>query len=429
MGLLSSLGRMFNRAPAASGPAPAPAPYARKDLAAHFSPEGRKRILALDGGGVRGAMSIAVLERIETILRNRHGGHPDFRLCDYFDLVGGTSTGSIIAAGLAAKRMTAAEIAQMYDELAGDVFKGRLFALGATRAKFDAKNLRRQLKGVFGEMTLGDPGFATGYAAVAKRIDTVSPWVLHNNPQGRYFDDPPDRAFHGNKHYPITRVVRASAAAPLYFDPERIEIAPGEFGEFIDGGLTPHNNPAFQMLMLAGLKGHNFGWTLNADQLFMISIGTGSMIEKSVERPGLMGRLSGARALKALMSTISSSEDFIELLMQWASQSLDPNAIDSEIGDLSGDLLGGDPLLTYERYQCRLDRTYLRSELGLNLSERQMSLLREMTNAKAVPIARDVGLAMAERYVREEHFPARFDLVGGSAPAPRPAGAGAPQSV
>ncbi|MGJ3230808.1 MAG: patatin-like phospholipase family protein [Oceanicaulis sp.] len=417
MGLFSSVGRMFNRGPeAAPAAAPTPAPYPVKDLAGHFAPEGRKRILALDGGGVRGAMSIAVLERIEDILRARHGGHPDFRLCDYFDLVGGTSTGSIIAAGLAAKRMTAREIAAMYDELAGDVFKSRFLAFGATRAKFDAKNLRRQLEGVFGDMTLGDPSIATGYAAVAKRIDTVSPWVLHNNPRGRYFDDPPDRAFHGNKHYPLTRVVRASAAAPMYFDPERIEIAPGEFGEFIDGGLTPHNNPAFQMLMLAGLKGHNFGWTLNADRLFMISVGTGSMIEKSVERPGFLGRLSGARALKALMTTISSSEDFIELLMQWASESLDPNAIDTEIGDLVGDLIGGEPLLAYERYQCRLDRTYLRSELGLNLTEKQMGLLREMTNAKAVPIAREVGLAMAERHVREEHFPVRFDLTA-SAPA------------
>lgn len=412
MGLFQSLGRVFNRGPnsrASVAPLP-PLPFERKDLAGHLAPGGTKRILALDGGGVRGAMSIAILERIENILRARHGGHPDFRLCDYFDLVGGTSTGSIIAAGLTAKRMSATEIAAMYDQLAGDVFKSRFLAFGATRAKFKASNLRRQLEAVFGDMKLGDEGFASGFAAVAKRIDTVSPWVMHNNPRGRYFNDPPDQAYLGNKHFELTQIVRASAAAPMYFDPERLEIAPGVFGEFIDGGLTPHNNPAFQLLMLAGLKGHNYGWTLDADHLFMISIGTGSMIEKSVERPGFFGRLSGARALKALMTMISSSEDFIELLMQWASNGADPKVIDSEIGDLAGDLLGDKALLSYERYQCSLDRAYLRSELGLSLSERQMRLLREMTNADAVPIAREVGMAMAERYVREEHFPARFDL-------------------
>jgi len=61
---------------------------------------GPKRILALDGGGVRGIVSLAFLERIETLLKERAGG-ADFRLSDYFDLARGTSTGSIIATGLA----------------------------------------------------------------------------------------------------------------------------------------------------------------------------------------------------------------------------------------------------------------------------------------------------------------------------------------
>ncbi|MEQ8405950.1 MAG: patatin-like phospholipase family protein [Oceanicaulis sp.] len=426
MGLFSNIGRMFNRAPEPARPARAPLPYPVKDLEAHLEPDGRKRILSLDGGGVRGAMSIAVLERIEDILRARHGGHPDFRLCDYFDLMGGTSTGSIIAAGLAAKRMTARDIAAMYDELAGKVFKKRFLTIGgAARSKFDAKNLRKQLEGVFADMPLGDPSIATGYAAVAKRIDTVSPWVLHNNPRGRFFQDPVDNAFRGNRHFPLTSVVRASTAAPTYFKPERIEIAPGQFGEFIDGGMTPHNNPAFQMLMLAGLEGHNFNWTLNADRLSMISIGTGSMVEKSVSKPGLLGRmvggLPGAKAMKALMSMISSSEDFIELLMQWASESVDPGAIDSEIGDLARDLIGGAPLLAYERYQCRLNATYLRAELGLNLTDKQLKTVQDMADPDAVPIARDIGLAMAERLVREEHFPTRFDLTHQDTPtAPEP---------
>ncbi len=410
MGLFSGLGRMFNRGSAQEAPAPRPLPYDRKDLAAHLAPQGRKRILALDGGGVRGAMSIAVLERIEALLRARHGGHPDFRLADYFDLIGGTSTGSIIAAGLVAKRMTASDIAAMYDELAADVFRGSITRVIGLRYKFDARNLRRQLDRVFGDAVLGDPALSTGYAAVAKRIDTVSPWVMHNNPRGRFFDDPPDRAYLGNKNYRLTGVIRASTAAPIYFQPERIEIAPGEYGEFVDGGLTPHNNPAFQLLMLAGLKGHNFGWTLDSEHLLMTSIGTGSLIGKGEVSGGLLGWAPGKKAIEALTSMISSSEDYIELLMQWASESVDPAMIDSEIGDLAGDMIGGAPLLTYQRYQSRLSRSYLRSELGLDLSERDIKIVRDMTNPNAVPIAREIGLAMAERFVREEHFPERFNL-------------------
>jgi patatin-like phospholipase/acyl hydrolase len=60
-----------------------------------------KRILALDGGGLRGILSLSILQKIEEILRNRHGDNDNFRLCHYFDLISGTSTGSIIAAMIA----------------------------------------------------------------------------------------------------------------------------------------------------------------------------------------------------------------------------------------------------------------------------------------------------------------------------------------
>ena len=47
----------------------------------HFELPGPKRILALDGGGLRGILTLGLLGRIEALLRDRHGGHPDFRLC------------------------------------------------------------------------------------------------------------------------------------------------------------------------------------------------------------------------------------------------------------------------------------------------------------------------------------------------------------
>ena len=61
---------------------------------------GPKRVLSLDGGGIRGALTIGYLRRLEGLLRQRHG-EPDLLLRDYFDLIGGTSTGSVIATGLA----------------------------------------------------------------------------------------------------------------------------------------------------------------------------------------------------------------------------------------------------------------------------------------------------------------------------------------
>ena len=61
---------------------------------------GQKRILSLDGGGIRGILTLGFLEHIEEMLA-KENNDPDFRLCDYFDLIGGTSTGSIIASCLA----------------------------------------------------------------------------------------------------------------------------------------------------------------------------------------------------------------------------------------------------------------------------------------------------------------------------------------
>jgi len=94
----------------------------KRSLSEHLDPNvGPKRILALDGGGIRGALTLGYLKRLETILREKYDD-PDYRLCDYFDLIGGTSTGSIIAAGLAIG-LTVDELADDYMVLGGKIFE------------------------------------------------------------------------------------------------------------------------------------------------------------------------------------------------------------------------------------------------------------------------------------------------------------------
>ena len=65
----------------------------------HLFGPGPKRMLSLDGGGVRGAIAIGFLERLETLIEEIEG-QPTL-LCDWFDFIGGTSTGAIIAGALA----------------------------------------------------------------------------------------------------------------------------------------------------------------------------------------------------------------------------------------------------------------------------------------------------------------------------------------
>src|SRR2546421_5925586 len=111
------------------------------NLLERLTSDSPKRILALDGGGIRGVLSLGFLERIERILRDRHR-KPDLRLCDYFDLIGGTSTGAIIAGALAIG-MDVAAIKRAYLDLGGKIFGKRWWR--AWRAVFDVRAFEEEL--------------------------------------------------------------------------------------------------------------------------------------------------------------------------------------------------------------------------------------------------------------------------------------------
>src|SRR6187431_590931 len=103
-----------------------------------------KRILSLDGGGVRGILTLQYLAAIEALLRVRYGD-PRLVLSDYFDLIGGTSTGAIIAGGLALG-LDVATIEGMYTDLAAKIFKKPFFRIGAFVPKFGNHALEAALK-------------------------------------------------------------------------------------------------------------------------------------------------------------------------------------------------------------------------------------------------------------------------------------------
>ena len=81
---------------------------------------GRKKLLALDGGGIRGAMTVEVLASIEKMLREQLK-KPELVLGDYFDYIGGTSTGAIIAATLASGMSTDA-LRKFYEQSGREMF-------------------------------------------------------------------------------------------------------------------------------------------------------------------------------------------------------------------------------------------------------------------------------------------------------------------
>ena len=66
---------------------------------------GKKKLLALDGGGIRGLITLEFLAKMESLLRERTGAGEDFVLADYFDYVAGTSTGAIIASTILGRKV------------------------------------------------------------------------------------------------------------------------------------------------------------------------------------------------------------------------------------------------------------------------------------------------------------------------------------
>lgn len=354
-----------------------------------------KRILALDGGGVRGALTLGFLEKIEQILRCRYQ-NPQFKLCDYFDLIGGTSTGAIIASGLAIG-MEVAEIKKTYLELGGKVFGKRNWRV--LQAIFDPIPLQEELAKVFGNITLADESIKTGLCIFAKRADTGSLWSIHNHPDGKY---------QRNSQILLRDVVRASTAAPTYFIPEKLDIGFGEVGAFVDGAVSMANNPALQLFLVATLKGFPFRWQTGEHRLLLVSVGTGVWHRHNSVNKVLQGMMWDWATQVPLMLMEDASWQS-QLLLQYLSRTPTLWEIDREVGDLSEDLLTQQPALSYLRYDVWLEANALNA-LGLANLRSKLGSLRDICAAENRYDLAVIGEQSAEQQVWKEHLPNAFDI-------------------
>jgi hypothetical protein len=237
------------------------------DLAGRYREPGPRKMLALDGGGIRGVLTLSLLKAIE-----RQVGK---QLCDYFDYVAGTSTGAIIAAGLA-RGMSVDDLIQFYRNTGTAMFQRTRF-LDRLNSLYREGPLQGQLQQVFGETTDLKPGsLKTLLLVVMRNVTTDSPWPISSNPEARYNE--PSRA-DCNLCIPLWKLVRASTAAPIYFPPEVIQVDPQNDKKtfvFVDGGVTPYNNPAFLLYRFATDPAYRLEWPKGERKLLLVSVGTGA---------------------------------------------------------------------------------------------------------------------------------------------------------
>jgi uncharacterized protein len=380
----------------------------RMTLIERIQQQGPKKLLAIDGGGIRGVLSLEVLQRIEDLLKEQ-SGRADFRLADYFDYTAGTSTGGIIAAGLSVG-MSVSEVMDFYEQAGAQMFV-KTNLLQRLRFQYKDEPLANLLKEIFGESTtLGSEKLRTLLLLVMRNATTDSPWPISNNPFAKYNNNPdrPD----DNQGFPLWQLVRASTAAPTFFPPEVIVLHNKERSKdkefiFVDGGVTMYNNPAFQMFLMATLdrywvKKPEARWRTGAKEMLIVSVGTGTSPDV---RQGLsaddMNLLFNATTIpSALMFAALNEQD---LLCRVFGNCLCGAPLDRELGSLmpcDGPLAAGQKLFTYARYNAELTRAGL-DEIGCH--DTQPETVQKLDAIKSIPDLRKVGRHVANK-VSAEHF-------------------------
>lgn len=212
------------------------------------------RVLSIDGGGIRGIIPALVLAEIE-----KRTAQP---ICRLFDLIAGTSTGSILALGLTAGKsqplLTALDLAQLYEAEGANIFRASPLrrAMQLTRSRYAADGMDRVFKKYFTEASLACA--STPVVIPCYEIERRTPWFFRS-----------ERAKNCLSYeFKLYDVARSACAAPTYFPPSQIWGWDGSWS-LIDGAMFA-NNPA----MIA--------WT-EAGQMYpgrsvtMVSLGTGSL--------------------------------------------------------------------------------------------------------------------------------------------------------
>lgn len=379
-------------------------------LIERLAAQGPKKILACDGGGILGLMSVEILVRIEDELRVKLGRGDDFVLADYFDFVCGTSTGAIIATCISAG-MSMRKIRRFYLDSGKQMFdKASIFK----RLRYDykseplAKKLRSELDAMLGEKnaTLGSENLQNLLMMVMRNHTTDSPWPVSNNPFAKYNNrERPDC----NLNLPLWQLVRASTAAPTFFPPEVVTFAEGTADEytfiFVDGGVTTYNNPAFLAFQMATARPYEVNWKTGKDQMLIVSVGTGNAAKA---RPDLasddLNLIHYAKNLpSALMNAASAGWDMACRLL---GECRHGGPIDREFGAMlqagpEDSNWTGAKLFTYLRYDPDVSAAGL---LELDLDDIDPAKVQVMDSVAYIEEIQKVGDRYAQRHVNIDDF-------------------------
>jgi uncharacterized protein len=227
------------------------------------------RILALDGGGIRGVFTAAVLSKWDEMLQA--AGESGF--AKHFDMIAGTSTGAILAIGLGLG-LAPRKILQFYREKGPIIFPSNKKLRRWFKSRYESGTLRKTLEDVFGDRKLSTE------SSCRLVIPTVR--AVHGESEIITTAHTADRA--GFKEISAVEAALASSAAPTYFDEASIE-NPIAIQSYLDGGIWA-NNPVLPAIIEAVRH-----LEIPLDRIDVLSVGTlGSEVDFTKELgDGMLG--------------------------------------------------------------------------------------------------------------------------------------------
>ncbi|HLS96617.1 MAG TPA: patatin-like phospholipase family protein [Sphingobacterium sp.] len=291
-----------------------------------------KRILSIDGGGIRGIVPGMILVALEEKIQ-RATDNPDARLTDYFDFFAGTSTGGILLSILLCplgeehtqQKYTAKQALDIYLKHGSEIFAAKrwrrfLSRFGLLSELYDSDILEGILYDYFGDTRLSElikPCIITAYNIELRKnhLFRQQKAISHGESRDFYIRD----------------VCRATSAAPTYFSVAEIFSLAGTRYPLIDGGVFAHN-PSLSAL-LEVIKSYN---TYKINDIWILSLGTGlSKISYNYEDFKKKRAISIGPALVDIMSSSSAESTDYFLKQLFRSVNRPENYIRIEPGNLS----------------------------------------------------------------------------------------------
>jgi len=307
------------------------------------------RVLAIDGGGIRGVIPARILVHIEEILREV-SRNEKAKISDYFDLVAGTSTGGILTALILAPDpgYSAADMVKLYVDYGAEIFtrsvRTRLIDRnGLFHPLYQHEAIEKILENYLGDLKISElerPCLIPTYNIETGEATFISSLEILQNPRSDRF---------------IRDILRATTAAPTYFAPTR-----QKRDAFIDGGMFA-NNPA----LCAYIEATKFPSEPQAQDIMILSLGTGSINRHyPYESARRWGRLNWIRPALEIYSSAASQTVNHQLKMIYMNKDREEN--------------------------------YLRIEPNLN--EFPVSAAMDNANADNIEALIEVGEKMCEKY-------------------------------